>query len=144
LEDAHANLFVTAFYGILDPTTGELVYANAGHNSPYLFSPWNRNSVRGLSPTGMPIGVQKEAVWTQASIHIERGDALVVYTDGIPDALNSEGQFFKEKQLVEVAKLHLGETAQDMQTAIVGAVQGYVGNAPQFDDITLLVLKRED
>jgi serine phosphatase RsbU (regulator of sigma subunit) len=143
LEDAHANLFVTAFYGILDPLTGELVYANAGHNPPYLFSPRNGNSVKGLSPTGMPIGVQEEAVWTRASLRIEPGDVLVIYTDGIPDALNNAGQFFKEKQLVEVARLHLGKPAQDMQTAIVGAVQEFVGSAQQFDDITLLVLKRE-
>jgi serine phosphatase RsbU (regulator of sigma subunit) len=144
LEDARANIFVTAFYGILNQVTGEMVYANAGHNSPYLFSPRHENSVRGLSPTGMPVGVQEEAVWTQATIQIEPGDVLVIYTDGIPDAQNSEGQFFKEKQLVEVAKENLGKPAQDMQTAIMRAVQGHAGSAPQFDDITLLVLKREE
>lgn len=142
LKDARAHLFVTAFYGILDQAAGTLTYCNAGHNPPYLLSAGN-GPVRELPATGMPIGIEEDAVWTQATIKIDPGDVLLLYTDGIPDAQNSEGKFFKEKRLVDVAQENLDRPAQEMQIAILDAVQDFVGNAPQFDDITLLVLIRD-
>lgn len=142
LKDARAHLFVTAFYGILDQTAGTLTYCNAGHNPPYLLSPGN-GSVRELSATGMPIGIEENAVWTQATIKIDPGEVLLLYTDGIPDAQNSEGMFFEKKRLLDVTQVNLGRPAQEMQIAILDAVQDFVGDAPQFDDITLLVLIRD-
>jgi serine phosphatase RsbU (regulator of sigma subunit) len=143
LNDASANLFVTAFYAILDQTSGMLIYANAGHNPPYLFSPANGGAVRALKPTGMPIGVDEEAVWTQGVVHIDPGDVLVLYTDGIPDAQNAAGDFFKESRLVEVVKGSVSAPAQEIQTSILEAVKAFVAGAPQFDDITLLLLARD-
>ena len=142
LQDASANLFITAFYGILDQASGTLTYCNAGHNSPYLFSPHDGGLVRALSSTGMPVGIEEDNVWGQAVLQIEPGDVIIFYTDGIPDAINTEGEFFREKQLVEVARSNIGVTAQEMQTCILDAVQDFTAGAPQFDDITLLVLIR--
>lgn len=142
LKDARANLFVTVFFGILDQKTGTLTYANAGHNPPYLFSKRNGNKAIPLSPTGMPIGVEEDAVWQQATIRMELDDVLVVYTDGIPDAQNAEGDFFREKRLVETTRAHLGASAQELLVAIMNEIQEFAGDTPQFDDITLLVLER--
>jgi serine phosphatase RsbU (regulator of sigma subunit) len=142
LQDARANLFITAFYGILDPQTGTLTYCNAGHTTPYLLRGESGGAVQALATTGMPMGIEMEAVWGQASIQIEPGDVLILYTDGIPDAINSEGQFFREKQLVEVARTGLGMGPQEIQSCILEAVQSFAGDTPQFDDITLLVLMR--
>jgi serine phosphatase RsbU (regulator of sigma subunit) len=141
LQDARANLFVTAFYGILDQKTGLFSYANAGHNSPFLLS--LDGSLTSLIATGMPIGIEEEAVWGQGTVQIQPGDVLLFYTDGVTDAQNREGEFFGEKRLVEVAQAHKGQGAQELQAAIIAEIQEFVGEAPQFDDITLLVLARD-
>jgi serine phosphatase RsbU (regulator of sigma subunit) len=143
LQDARANLFVTAFYGILDQETGILTYCNAGHNPPYLFNPGNGNTVTSLPPTGMPMGIEENALWQQATIQMQPGDVLVLYTDGITDALNEAEEFFKEERLVETVLANLHLPAQELQTAIMNKIQEFVGEASQFDDITLLILRRD-
>lgn len=143
LQDARANLFITAFYGILDPESGVLTYCNAGHSPPLLLSQKDGGTIHALTPTGMPIGIDEDSTWTQAEITIEPGDLLVLYTDGIPDAQNSEGAFFKERRLIEILQNHQGGHAQEVQSAILEAVSQFVAGNAQFDDITLLVLKRD-
>lgn len=143
LQDARANLFVTAFYGILDQETGLLTYCNAGHNPPYLFSPENGGGITPLKPTGMPIGIEENALWEQASVQIQPGDVLVLYTDGIPDAMNEAEEHFKEDRLVDITLSNLNLPVQELQTMILKSVQEFVGETPQFDDITLLVLRRD-
>lgn len=141
LQDARANLFVTAFYGILDQKSGIFTYANAGHNAPYLLR--QDGSLESLNATGMPLGIEEEAIWGQVSIQIEPGDVLIFYTDGVPDAQNREGELFREKRLVEVAQAYRGLGAQELQEAIISEIRDFVDGAPQFDDITLLVLARD-
>ena len=143
LQDARANLFVTAFYGVLDPLSGSLTYCNAGHNPPYLISAQNPGVVQALGRTGMAIGIEEEATWKQATVQIAPGDTLLLYTDGIPDAQNDDGAFFEDEAMIETAQSHLGETAHEIQAAILEEVENFVGAAPQFDDITLMVLLRD-
>ncbi len=143
LQDARANLFITAFYGILDPESGLLTYCNAGHSPPMLLSQKDGGMIHALTPTGMPIGIDEDSTWTQAEIYIQPGDLLVLYTDGIPDAQNAEGVFFKERRLIEILQKHQGAHAQEVQAAILEAVTQFSAGNAQFDDITLLVLKRD-
>lgn len=143
LQDARANLFVTAFYGILDPRLGTLTYSNAGHNPPFLINNQDGGTFTALTPTGIPIGVDPDATWTQEVIQIDPGAALILYTDGIPDAQNSDGSFYKERRLMEVALASINRPAQEIQAAILASVKEFVGKASQFDDITLLVLVRD-
>ncbi len=143
LQDARANLFVTSFYGILDPRLGIFTYSNAGHNPPILINHQDGGTFTALTPTGIPIGVDPDAVWTQEVIQIDPGAALILYTDGIPDAQNGDGSFYKERRLMEVALSSLNRSAQEIQQAILLSVQEFVGKAAQFDDITLLVLVRD-
>ena len=142
LKDARAHLFLTAFYGILDWESGVLTYSNAGHNSPYLL---NRNGggPQPLEITGMPIGIDEETVWRTEQIQFDPGDVLLLYTDGIPDAQNEEGQFYEERRLVETAKTLIGMPAQELTMEIIKSVEEFVGAAPQFDDITLMILSRD-
>jgi serine phosphatase RsbU (regulator of sigma subunit)/DNA-binding NarL/FixJ family response regulator len=142
LTDARADLFVTVFYGILDPATGTLTYCNAGHNPPYLLSAQDRDTVQALRRTGMPLGVVEDATWKQSTVQLAPDDVLVLYTDGITDAENEKGSFFREDRLLETAKANLGRSAQDIQDALIADVREFVGNAPQFDDITLVVVVR--
>jgi len=141
LKDARINLFVTAFYGILDPHSGLLTYCNAGHNPPYWFN-HAAHKVTALSPTGMPLGIEEDQVWKLATIQIQSGDTLILYTDGIPDAHNPQGEFYREKRLVETAQAALDIPAQDLLIRILDDVQNFVGEEAQFDDITLMILRR--
>ena len=143
LKDTRANLFVTVFFGIIDLNTGEMTYANAGHNPPYILSSQNDHEPIPLGKTGFPIGIDEESTWTSETIQINPGDVLVLYTDGVPDAQNIEGEFFKEASLVEVVKKNLGQSAEALQKSIVDAVYEFVGDAPPFDDITLMVVVRD-
>jgi sigma-B regulation protein RsbU (phosphoserine phosphatase) len=135
-------LFVTAFYGVLDEETGVLTYSNAGHNPPYLFRS-RTGEVVPLGITGMPIGIESNTVWGTASIELETGDVLLLYTDGIPDAQNEAGEFFEEQNLVENVKQSLGVSAHDIQANLMRELDAFMGNADQFDDITLMVLSRD-
>jgi sigma-B regulation protein RsbU (phosphoserine phosphatase) len=96
-----------------------------------------------LEKTGFPIGIDEEATWERSEIEMKLGDVLVLYTDGVPDAQNSAGEFFKEDALVAVIQEHLGESAEMLQGSILTAVYDFVGDAPPFDDITLMVLQRD-
>ncbi|HEY62306.1 MAG TPA: PP2C family protein-serine/threonine phosphatase [Anaerolineae bacterium] len=141
LQDTSANLFVSTFYGILDTENGELTYANAGHNPPYLMSKHQLSDPIALEPTGIPIGID-EATWEYKQIQIKDEDTLVLYTDGIPEAQNKEGKLFQAESFIAVIKQNLSKSAEELQKAILNAVYEFVGDAPQSDDITMIVLKR--
>jgi sigma-B regulation protein RsbU (phosphoserine phosphatase) len=133
---------VTAFYGILDPQTGTLTYSNAGHNPQYILNRQSGSIKNILPPTGMPLGVEENTLWGQGSVEIEPGDVLLLYTDGIPDAQNEDGDFYEDKRLIQVTTGNLHMTPQELQAAILADIQLHVGGAHQFDDITLLILSR--
>lgn len=142
LMDTRANLFVTVFYGILDPATGTLTYCNAGHNPPYLFSTQNGGAAQALSKTGMALGVIEDVTWEQRTEYIEPGDVLVLYTDGVTEAQNAREALFGEERLLEVTRANLGHSATDVLNAVLAEVRGFVGDAPQSDDITLMIMAR--
>jgi serine phosphatase RsbU (regulator of sigma subunit) len=143
LTDARSNLFVTVFYGILDPFSGRMTYCNAGHNPPRLISARDGGTVQTLANTGMPLGIDAEASWKRATVQFEPGDILLLYTDGVTDAQNAQGEFIDRGMLTNVIRDCLGAPAHELQEAILNEVHNFVGQAPQFDDITLVILKRE-
>jgi serine phosphatase RsbU (regulator of sigma subunit)/DNA-binding NarL/FixJ family response regulator len=143
LMDARANMFVTVFYGILDPASGTLTYGNAGHNPPYLLSSQNRDMVQELRGTGMALGVVEDVTWKQDTVRLAPGDVLLLYSDGITEAQDQQEAFFGEKRLLQAAQANLGHSAQDIQDALIAEVREFVGEAPQFDDITLMVVGRD-
>ncbi len=144
LKDTRANLFVTVFFGVLDPVSGTLTYSNAGHNPPYFLSSQNSCEPIALEKTGFPIGIDEDATWQRSQIEFNPGDVVVLYTDGVPDAQNITGDFFKQESLVNIIQDHLGESAEKLQQSILNAVYDFVGDAPPFDDITLMILQRDE
>ena len=122
LTDTHSDLFVTVFYGIIDPVTGILTYCNAGHNPPYLFRTQNGDAVQALHRTGIPLGVYEDETWSQGIVQLIPGDTLVLYTDGITEAQDRQERFFGKERLLEVAQANLGRSAQEIQDAILTAV----------------------
>ena len=92
----------------------------------------------------MPLGIFEDATWEQATAHLAPGDVLVLYTDGITEAQDRQEAFFGAGRLLEVAQANLGRSAQDMQDALIAEVRAFAGDAPQFDDIALMVVAREE
>ncbi len=143
LADTSSSLFVTAFYGVLDPVSGQLAYSNAGHNPPYLVRPGEQVIIQELIRTGIPIGVQEGATWSKASVQLQPGDRLLLYTDGVPEADNGNGDYLTTGPMLEIAKENLDLSAEELQDRILQNLSDFVGDAPQSDDITLMILARD-
>ena len=142
LADTDTNQFVTVFYGILDTGTGKLTYCNAGHNPPFLFSRSRSEEVRALSQTGPPLGILDQVAWKKKSAQLSPGDVLVLYSDGITEAQNNEGAFYGEERLQRSARTSLAQSAQQIENRIMSDLRSFVADAPQQDDIALLVITR--
>jgi hypothetical protein len=143
LADTTSNLYVTAFYGVLDPASGQMDYSNAGHNPPYLVRPGEQVIIQELIRTGIPIGVQEGATWNKAFVQFQPGDRLLLYTDGIPEADNGIGEYLTTGPMLEIAKENLDLSAEELQDRILQNLSEFVGDAPQSDDITLMILARD-
>ncbi len=149
LTDTRNNMFVTVFYGILDPISGRLTYANAGHNPPYLLkaravdkSPELIKS-EGLRNTGIPLGILEEAAWEAKSVTLDFGDTLVMYTDGVTEAQNLQQELFGDRRLLEISQDYVNGSVSAMKDAVLEAVERFSDEAAPCDDETLLIIKRQ-
>lgn len=143
LSDTHSDLFVTMFYAVLDPATGLLTYCNAGHNPPLLLEPSAESAPLRLTRTAIPLGIMEGRAWEQATVLIRPGALLVLYTDGITEAQDEAQELFGEERLIKVLQANRGKSAVIIEDKILSAIYGFTGDAPQSDDITLLVVARE-
>ena len=132
--------FTTAFLAELDPATGELVYVNAGHNVPIL----RRRSgvVERPGVGGIPIGVLADATYEVGTTRLDSGDWLVIFTDGVVEAVNAGGEEYDEPRLVRVVDRGCGALPAELLRSLLGELDVFVGNTPQHDDMTCLLLKR--
>jgi sigma-B regulation protein RsbU (phosphoserine phosphatase) len=142
MADASSELFVTLFYAILDPERAVLTYANAGHNPP-LLAHHRSGEAAFLEAKGIALGVMTGIELEQRETRVEPGDLVLFYTDGVTDALNSEVEEFGLERLCAVVAAHQSESASDIIQAINHAVLEFTGDTPQFDDFTLVALKRD-
>jgi hypothetical protein len=140
ISDIDAGLFVTLFYGVLEPATGRLTYCNGGHPPPHLLA---GGAQEALFRTGIPLGISDDAVWERAVLQIPPGGLLMLYTDGVLDAQNSAGEFYGEHRMLETVRAHLAGPVGEIQEAVISGVFAFAGAEPQVDDITLMILSRE-
>ncbi|MFV1859174.1 MAG: PP2C family protein-serine/threonine phosphatase [Anaerolineales bacterium] len=133
---------VTFFYGRVSPEDGEMVYVNAGHNPPLIYRAAS-DSFEELGRTGILLGVDESLVLEQGTAELEPGDTLIMYTDGVPDALNSAEESYGEDRMRESIRSAASLSAQEISLNLLQALQQFIGDAQPFDDITLLVAKRE-
>ena len=142
-KDSWSDLFVTAFYALLEPQTGRLAYANAGHNRPLWVQP-STGQVHELAAHGIALGVLKAIKLEECEIGVAPGDTVVFYTDGVTEARNGKGELFWEERLRATLEAHAEDSAQKIQNAILAAVEEFTDGAPLADDLTLFVIKREE
>jgi serine phosphatase RsbU (regulator of sigma subunit) len=142
-ENSPSNKFLTLFYGELDPETGVLTYSNGGHNAPMLVRA-STTELERLDKGGLPIGMMQGVSYQEASIAFERGDVLVIYSDGITESINEREEEFDEDRLIEVVKNNLGRSASGIRDRIDEALSRFVGTTAPVDDMTLMIIKRTD
>lgn len=132
------NKFITFFYGVVDTVNQRLTYTNAGHNAPLLMRRDGR--VLDLTEGGVLLGVLPEYQFTQSTVELFPGDQLLLYTDGISEALNAEGEEFGAGKLLQLGRNSLGLDAYSVLQRIVQAVSEF-HQAPERDDRTMMVMK---
>jgi serine phosphatase RsbU (regulator of sigma subunit) len=137
-------MFVTLFYGILQPETGFLRYSCAGHNPPLLFraKAAGQESPMPLAVPGIALGVLEEVTLGESQVVVEPGDILICYTDGVTEAIDNDEEPFGVARLVEVVDAHREQPAAAVLSAINDALLTFTGDRPPFDDVTLVVIKR--
>jgi serine phosphatase RsbU (regulator of sigma subunit) len=139
------HMFATFVYGVLDRRQASFTSTNAGHNPPLHFRTDGQNTKLGAN--GLIIGFLPHQKYTQQTTKIEPGDVLVLYTDGITEAVRNtrdrtEDKRFGEERLVEVVKQNLQKSARDIQSEILKSISNFSAGSPQNDDITRVVIKR--
>jgi phosphoserine phosphatase RsbU/P len=135
------GLFVSLFYCQLQPATGQLTYVNAGHNVPLLYQRAT-GLVTPLMRTGMPLGVDSEAAYAQRTLQVLPGDVLLLYTDGVTDALNPRDEEFSLSRLQLALREHPDSSAADLIAAVEHSLHAFAEGVTPFDDVTLVVAKR--
>ena len=136
------GMFATLFFGVLDPRNGQMAYINAGHDPLVLTAPQGGIRQR-LEPTGPAVGLATDAVFRIARAQIDPGEILLGYTDGVPEATTREGELFGSQRLNTLIDRRF-DTAAGLITAIAEKVQEHTGDAEQFDDITMLAIRRSN
>lgn len=143
--DSTGGMFVTLFCALLCPETGELTYVNAGHNPPLLSRGGiasGEESLTELRSTGMALGVLDDFYFEQRTLHLDPGDSLVLYTDGVTDATSTESQRFGMKRLKQVILDQRHRPASGMINALERAIGGFTSTRAQFDDIAIVIVGR--
>jgi len=141
--DSQSDLFVTVFYAVLDPESGTLAFCNAGHNPAYLFPAQDVADPQELGISGLPLGILEDGKWEQGSAEVAPGDMLVIYSDGITEAQNTDGALFGLERLRAVLQANRLCPARDVHRAVLAKMRSFVGDAPQSDDVTLMIVTRE-
>ena len=134
-----ACMFVTLFFGVLDPRTGRLLYCNAGHNAPYVAG---ANGARALECVrGVPLGVRSEAAYRTFETALAPAETLFVFSDGVTEATNAALEFYGEARLEQVLAACSGRASEEVVGSVVASVAAFVGEATRSDDITAMALR---
>ena len=140
IPDTRQGMFVTAAYAVLNENTGELTYANAGHNPPL----WVRadGQVEKLTRTGIALGVVESGAISQRMIQLASGESLLLYTDGLTEAFSSNGDMFGEARLLTALQCKAA-SAEALLDDVETRLNEFVGTEPASDDLTMLVIRRK-
>ena len=131
--------FLTAFYGVLAPD-GSLTFTNAGHNAPVLV---RAEGTRRLDTGGIILGMFEQAAFDEETIHLQSGEMVVVFSDGVSEALNDAGDEFGDERLLDLIDRHRHLSPQGLLEALMAGLRDFCGRAVQNDDVTLMIVRYE-
>jgi len=140
VDSIPANRFVTLFYAELDPKNGALSFLNAGHNPPLIVH--TGGTMEQLASGGLPLGIMPNADFREGRTKLYPGDVLVIYSDGVSEAVNPTGEEFGPTRLYEVVARNLDASAGGIRDRIESALTKFCQGTPAADDITLVIVKR--
>ncbi len=131
--------FTTAFLAEFNPADKTLIYINAGHNAPILRR--NNGAVERLTTGGLPLGILAEARYESGSVKLQMGDWLIIFTDGLVEAMNTQDEEYGEPRLLEVLNSGASTQPDELLRRIMASADAFVGTTPQHDDITCMLVK---
>jgi serine phosphatase RsbU (regulator of sigma subunit) len=140
-QHGNSNMFATVFFGLLDPEQGSLLYINAGHEPALMIS--QGRLIQRLDPTGPAVGMLPDMAFGVERAMLAPGDSLILYTDGITDALNPAGEQFADERLLNAATSP-APSAQGRIQNIMSALDMHIAQREQYDDVTLLAVQRNE
>ena len=142
-EDNDTQMFVTVLYAVYDPETGEFTYASGGHDAPLLVHSDGSSELLPLTG-GIALGIVSDLAYGQNSVVLDHGETLVLYTDGVTEAMNGEGEQFGIERLRKVFTGRAPKDANEAAHKVFEAVNTFADGAAQSDDITCLTLRRSE
>ena len=142
-EENETLMFVTVLYAVYDPANGILTYANGGHNPPIIVGPDGNSTILPMTG-GIALGVAPDFEYEQSTVTLKPGDTIVLYTDGVTEAINDEEAEFGLDRLRDLFAGTAPGTPEEVNAAIFEAVHVFANNTPQSDDITCLALRRSE
>lgn len=131
--------FITLFLGLLDTKKHKLIYSNAGHEHPYMF---RNGETERLGAGGIPVGILGGSDYEEAEYEMQRGDLLLVFSDGVMDATNAEDEYYSEERLADFVLKNRDLKPAEIVDLVCSDIKKFTGDVPQFDDITLMIIKR--
>lgn len=142
-RDSPVDKFITSIYCHLDYKSHVLSYVNSGHNPPYIVRT-SEKQVEELEEGGLMLGIMEEIDLPIASLSINEGDIIMLFSDGVTEATNPAGELFSEERFEQWLLDHSQLTADEMKKALLQTLQDYANGSPQSDDITFIILKRSN
>jgi sigma-B regulation protein RsbU (phosphoserine phosphatase) len=136
------DMFVTLFLAVLDEETGRLTYVNAGHPHPVLVMAEGQGAVR-LPTAGALLGVLPDLAYTAGEVHLQPGSVLALFSDGVIDARNENGETFQEQRIIELLSGAGSLSAAAVLARMLAAVERFVGMSQLRDDIAVMIVRRE-
>ena len=140
-DNIPANRFVTLFYAELDPVSGSLAFLNAGHNPPLIVH--SAGTVEQLASGGLPLGIKRDADYREGRTQLQHGDVLVIYSDGVTEAVSPTGEEFGPTRLYEVVSRNIEASASGIRDRIESSLTKFSQGTSAADDITLVIVKRQ-
>ena len=142
-DDSDTGMFVTVFYAIYDPATGEFTYANGGHNPPLIVHSNGGSTVLPMTG-GVALGAAPDIQYQENTVSLSQGDTAFLYTDGVTEAMNGAGAFFGLERLQEAFADAPPIDSKAATDTVFRAVHAFTGDTPQTDDIACLALSRPE
>ncbi|MCH8170692.1 MAG: SpoIIE family protein phosphatase [Bacteroidetes bacterium] len=133
--------FATLFNGILNKEKNEITYTNAGHNNPFLIK--SDNTIKRPNVGGLIVGIMPSVPYEEEIIQFDKGDLLVIFSDGITEAMNAEEEEFEEERLLELLLKNKSKNPEVLIDLIINEVNNFAAGQPQMDDMTIIVIKRD-
>src|SRR5687768_10166417 len=140
-DNIPANRFVTLFYAELDPDSGSMAFLNAGHNPPLIVHA--AGTVEQLASGGLPLGIKPDAEYREGRTQLQPGDVLVIYSDGVTEAVSPSGEEFGPTRLYEVVSRNVDASAAGIRDRIESSLTKFAQGTQAADDITLVIVKRQ-